>query len=79
MNAAVLKRLLAFRPFKRLYLCIGDHEIEVNRPEDVRILEEAETLVWSVDGTTDLYDLRLIERVRIDDDFGFDELDRMWK
>ena len=68
-----------FRPFKRLWLHLGDHEIEIARPEDVRVLAEVDTLVSSVDGNTDFYDLRLIERVRVDDDFGFVELGQMWK
>jgi hypothetical protein len=79
LDVQVLERLLAFRPFKRLYLCIGDHELAIDRPQDVKILSEIETLVWSVDGTTDFYDLKLVDRIRVDDDFGFDELRQIWK
>jgi hypothetical protein len=79
MDANVVSRLLAFRPFKRFYLCIGRDEVFIERPEHAKLLGDTETLFVSEDGTADFYDLRLVERIRVDDDFGFDELGRMWK
>jgi hypothetical protein len=71
LNTEIVHHLLAFRPYKRLILMIGLQEIEIERPEDARVV--------SVDGTADFYDLRLVERIKINDDFGFDELKRMLK
>ena len=78
MNAAVLERLLAVRPFKSLYLCIGNFEITIDRPQDVRVLADKETLVRFADNVTDFYDLRLIERLHVEG-FDPDDLNKMLK
>jgi hypothetical protein len=78
VNAVVLERLLALRPFKKLLLVIGDFEFSIDRPQDVRVLADADLLIRSVNGKTDFYDLRLVERLHLQD-FGFDDLDKMLK
>ena len=80
MNGDIVRRLLAFEPFKRFSLVTTTgHEYEVKSPGNYRVIGEADTLFWSEDGTADFIDLKLIERVRIDDDFGPVELDRLWE
>ena len=80
MNSAILEHLLKFKPFARLQLVtVSKHEYEIKRPTELRVLGKMETAVWSVDGNTDFIDLKLIERIRVDDDFGFAELERMFE
>jgi hypothetical protein len=79
LNSQIVRLLLDFRPYKRLILFIGRDEVEIERPQDARVIGDGDILVHSVDGTTDFYDLNQVERIKIDDDFGFDELRRMLK
>lgn len=79
LNSQIVRLLLDFRPCKRLILFIGRDEVEIERPQDARVIGDGDILVHSVDGTTDFYDLNQVERIKIDDDFGFDELRRMLK
>jgi len=80
MNGAVIGELLKLRPFRRFVLVtVSGHEYEIQQPQNCRVLGEAETLVWSHEGTTDFVDLKLIERIRMDDDFGFAEVEQIWK
>ena len=79
MSSDVVKRLLKKRPFTRFVLClITEHEYEVDNVEHWRLLGE-DVIVRSAEGMTDLIDLKLVERIRIDEGFGFAELERLWK
>jgi hypothetical protein len=78
MNAEIVRRLLAFQPFKRFFLVtVSGHEYEVTSPKHYQVLTESETLFWTEDGTGDFLDLNLVERIRMDDDFGFHELSQL--
>ena len=78
MHASIVQQLLKFEPFKRFVLITAaGHEYEVNSPKHYRILDESDVLFWTEDGTGDFIDLKLVERIRVDDDFGFVELDRL--
>ena len=78
MNAELERQLLALQPFKRFVLVtITGHEYEVKSPKHYQVLTESETLFWAEDGTADFVDLNLVERIRMDDDFGFHELSQL--
>jgi hypothetical protein len=79
VDSAVVERLLSLRPFRRFVIFAGSHDWAVDRPENLRVLRGIDTLVWSWKGTTDFIDLKLVERIKIEDDFGFAELDEFWK
>jgi hypothetical protein len=79
LNAELIKRLMALRPSRRFYLCgASAEEYEVADPKHWRSWTRR-TCVWAEDGTTDFLDLKLIERVRMDDDFGPAELEQIWR
>jgi hypothetical protein len=80
LNAAIVEHLLAFQPFRRFVLVtVRGQEYVVNSPKDYRVLGEVDTLFWTEDGTADFLDLKLVEQIRMDDDFGFAEFKQMWK
>ena len=79
MNADVVRRLLSRRPFQRFVLSTwSGHEYEVASPEHWRMFGD-DVVVRSCEGMTNIVDLKLVESIRIDEGFGFDELEQMWK
>jgi hypothetical protein len=79
VNPEVIRRLLKQKPFKRFVLCLAtDYEYEVDNIEHWRLLAD-DVIARSAEGITDLIDLKLVERIRIEDGFTFEELDRLMK
>ena len=80
MDGTLISRLLALRPFRRFVIVtLSSHEYEVDSPDRYRVLSEHDVLFWTQDGTSDFLDLKMIERIRMDDDFGLAELEQLPK
>jgi hypothetical protein len=78
MDGALIANLLSLRPFRRFVIVtLSGHEYEVKSPEHYRVIRDGDVLFWTEDGTSDFLDLKMVERIRMDDDFGFSELDQM--
>ena len=79
MNPEVVRRLLKQKPFKRFVLCLAtDYEYEVDNVEHWRLIAD-NVIARSAEGMTDLINLKLVDRIRIEDGFTLEALDRLMK
>jgi hypothetical protein len=78
MDGSLVASLLAHRPFRRFVIVtLSGHEYEVKSPEHYRVIRDGDVLFWTEDGTGDFLDLKMVERIRMPDHFGFAELDQL--
>ena len=75
MDAALVAKLLSrsFKPFD--LITVSGHEYHVEKPDHCRVLADHTVCVWDTKGDVELIDLKLVERVRINENFGFSKFE----
>jgi hypothetical protein len=78
MDTTVLRRLLTrpFTPFD--IITLSGHEYLVEDPKHCRLVDDT-AVVWDHSGDLQLIDLKLVERVRLNDTFGFSDFETILK
>jgi len=79
MDAAIVMRLLSgpFKPFD--LITVSGHEYLVEDAQHCRLFGDHTVFVWSQSGDVELIDLKLVERVRINENFSFSKFENYLK